>query len=701
MNWQAVVTRAQATRDSAYEPDPLLRGGLIEARTLELLPISIDPLHIFAASAIIPATEEERTAAAAYLGMQPPQHGHSHHISLDYAKLVRLGVRGILAEIEAFETRLDATPENAERRLFYAGARLALAGLVQYGARYREEATRLLRHETDPQRQRELQRIADALARVPFEPATTLFEAIQSMLLLHFGSRANEADSAVGRLDYYLDAYYQRDLDTGRITREEAAQWMQMLLAQLLELSRFSDCIVLAGCEADGVTPFANDLTYFILDAMAHLCLPGPQLGFRYSPGHPRDLLRRAMACVYAGSAHPGFFNDPVAISGLQRAGMTREQAADYANCNCVELTSAGRSYIISGYNYTNLVKPIEIMLNGGTPLVEETDWWSTWRLPPSMTILPQEYPTFDAFLAAYEQYLDAIITQLVADTNATFSNHDGTLLPLSSVFIDGCLARGRHARLGGAVCSQTFPSFVGFANAVDALAAIRQAVYEEQVVTLVELATACRENFAEGAELLRYLRTRCPKYGNDDQKADALAERLYNRIADRFQGLRNWVGQAYAPQYFGFMSHAARGQYTAATPDGRLRGASVAGTLGGDYGADIAGPTALLASVTRLDHTRASGGVAVNMTLSPAALRTEEDRERVLDLLLTYFSLGGMQLQYNYITSDILRAAQQQPDQYRRLMVRVAGYADRFVCLPRNLQDEIISRTQHGMMGT
>ncbi len=698
-NWWAlqdatVVPRAQAVREFADEPDPYLRGGYIARRVLELVPVRIRPAQLFAVgTAVYADSAEARQEAYAYLGTQPPLRGHSHHISMDYEKLIRLGVSGIRAEIDAAEA------EHPDRHTFYESLRLALEGLCIYARRHRDEALRLRDAEPDPARRAELQATADALARVPEAPAETLLEAIHAALLLHVASRTMEADSAIGRMDHYLDPYYRRDMAAGRITQEQAAHWMHNALAHLLEVTRFSDSLVLAGCEADGVTPFWGDLTYFLLDAVAALKLPNPQVGFRYCPGQPRALLRRAFACVTAGTGHPGFFNDPITIAGLERAGMTREQAADYANCNCVELTSCGRSFIVSGYNYTNLVKPIEVLLNGGTPMIAEEGWWADWNtVPPGTVALPETYATFDDFFAAYERYLDAVLDAVLRKTDTFQADQDGTCLPLSSSFIAGCIARGEHCSRGGAECMQTFPSFVGLANALDALAAIRQAVFEEQRVTLAELAAACRADFTGAEELHHYLRTACPKYGNDDARTDALAVRIFTRVAERLARARNVYGQAYAPQYFGWITHGARGATTAATPDGRHAGAAVAGTLGGDYGADTHGPTALLRSVTTLDHTRASGGVAVNLSLSPAVVRSDADIDAVLDLLLAYFAMGGMQLQFNYVDAATLCDAQVHPDAHRNLLVRVAGFADRFVALEPNLQAEIISRSRHGV---
>jgi (2S)-3-sulfopropanediol dehydratase len=693
MQDRMVVYRAQAARECAGETDPYLRGGRIQARTLELVPVTIDPLHLFAANALPPGfSDQERGEAYGYLGTQHLL-GHSHHISLDYRKLLRLGIDGILNQITSYERRPGLTHDQ---KSFYEGTRLALEGLKTYGRRYQAEARRLLETETNPARAAEFQRIIDALDQVPAKPARTMFEAIQSHLLLHFGSRTCEMDSAFGRLDYDLGPFYERDLAAGRITREEAALWIQVLLAHLLELTRFSDCVVLGGTEADGITPFHNDLTYVVLDAMAELQIPDPEIGFRYAPGQPRELMRRAMACVKAGTGHPGFLNDPVCIAALERAGMTREQASDYANCNCVELTSCGRSSIVSGYGYLNLVKPFEILLNGGRQIVEDANRW-IGRTPEPPPRVVGDYPTFDSFLDAFERYLDHGIDLMVQETDQWMrSMASSTPLPLSSAFIEGCLESGKHSMLGGALCQQTFPTFVGFVNAVNGLLAVRTAVYEKRTTTLAELGDALRNNFQGYEPLRQFLRTKCPRYGNDIADADAIAVRLFDRLAARLSLYRNIYGQAYAPQFFGWMTHATRGETTAASPDGRLKGEAVSGTMGGDNGTDECGPTALLNSVTSFDHTLCSGGLTVNLALSPSMLRSAGDIERMIDLTLAYFAKGGMQIQFNCVSTDTLRQAQQDPAQHRNLLVRVAGYCDRFICLPRNLQEDIIHRTQH-----
>jgi formate C-acetyltransferase len=731
---RSVTYRAQAALECAGEPDPHLRGARIVARTLDLFPATIAPLHLFAANGIPPtASDAERGRAYETLRSQPWIQGHSHHISMHYERLLRLGVRGVLAEVAEREAALDACPERVaqppsavapssmelpdsngftaeggcatscgdERRTFYAAVRISLEAFQRHAGRYRAEALRLMDETPDPARRTELSRIADALAHVPAEPARTFFEAIQSMLLLHFASRTHDADSAAGRLDHYFGPYYEADLAAGRITRPEAAEWVQVLLAHLLELNRFSDAVTLGGCEDDGTTPFCNDLTFFVLDAMAHLRLPTPQIGLRYTPGHPRELLRRGVGCVRAGTGHPGFFYDPVAIAALERAEFTRAQAADYVNCNCVELSSAGRSSIVSGYRYLNLPKMLEMLLNDGRQMLEETkELWLGFTSPPPESLLPLRCKSFEDLLAAFGTYLDHAIDGIVDSTNAGMKTRSATnsLAPLSSAFIEGCIETGRHAMLGGAVCGQTFPTFIGLVNAANSLAAIRQLVFEEKSVTLAEIAEACRSNFEGHAALRERIVNDCPRYGNDDPRADDLLRHLYDRIARSLEGRRNSWGQAYAPQYFGWLAHAMRGRHTAATPDGRLAGEAVSGTLGGDGATDRRGPTALLRSATSFDHTQASGGLAVNLAVDAALLRDDAGAERLVDLTLAYFAMGGMQIQYNCVSPETLREAQAHPDRHRHLLVRVAGYSDRFVCLDAPTQDDIVRRTQHAL---
>ncbi len=686
------VLQAQALRESEHEPNRFIRGGRISARMLELAPIEIWPQQIFAACGVAPQFDEAETEVAwDYLKTQAHRQGHSHHISLNYAKLIGRGVAGIVDDIDK---RLRDTSLSDDSRSFLESSRIAVNGLVSYGRRYQAEAKRLLAG-ADGSRALELQRIITALEQVPKQPARTLFEAIQSMLLLHFGSRTTEMHSAAGRVDLYLGPYYERDLREGIVEREEVAEWIQLFCAQIYGLSTFSDCIVVGGCLADGKTPFCNDLSYFVLDAMMRLNIPGPEIGFRYTPGHPRSFLRKAIDCVRAGTGHPGFFYDPLNIAALQRAGMSLEHACDYANCNCVELTSAGRSFILSAHSYCNLAKPIEILLNGGKPLLEDKMWG--WELPDPPPDLLQDYQNFEAFFAAYEGYLDRIVDNAVARSNGTLEYmQTGIMLPLSSAFIDSCIERARHAAMGGADCLQTFPNFIGFVNAVNSLAAIRHAVFETGRFSLDQLADACRNDFCSNAELHAFLMNDCPKYGNDDPGADALAKRIFERIARRLNAAINIYGQSFGTQYLGWRGHGTRGEGTAATPDGRRQGAALSGSVGGDCGTDRSGPTALMRSATGFDHSLASGGITVNMALSPTALRTDAEAERLVDLTLAYFDMGGMQIQYNCVSVDDLRDAQVHPEEHRNLLVRVAGYCDRFVDLERNVQDEIIIRHQH-----
>lgn len=692
---RAVLFREQATRDTAEVTPAMVRGGRFCARLLALLPVEIDEFHLFAANGLMPAfTEEESRSAWDYLATQPSQFGHSAHISLDYAKLLRVGISGLLQEIATAE-ELNVG-ENETKAAFYQGLRYALQGLLVYADRHRYAAESLLAETVDPVRRGELQRMVAALQQVPYQPAASFYEAIQSFLLFHFAIRTHEADAAVGRLDYFLDPYYRQDLENGLITREEAAEMIVSLLAQLRELSPFSDSVVIGGCDEFGA-PFCNDISYFVLDGMIELGIANPGIGLRYFPGMPRELLHRGFELVRQGNGHPGFFSDLSAIKALMRAGFSEQDARQYVNCNCVELSAAGCSSVVSAFNYSNLVKPIEIMLNGGKPIVSEEHQWPFHQTPYPLAEIPEEFPHFEDFFATYQRYLVFMIDKMVEESNNWLTHcTTGTPMLLSSALIADCIDKAKPAIHGGARYNQTFPSFVGFGNAVDSLAAIRQAVYLEKRYTLDELADFCRNDFAGAEEHRQYLLKNCPKYGNNDACADELAGKIFTFIAQELAQRRNIFGECYGAEYFGFTAHGLRGQCTAATPDGRHAHEAVSCTLGGDYGTDINGPTALLRSATSYDQSLAVGGTSVNLAVTPATLQNDDDIEKMIDLLLAYFKMGGMQLQFNCVSAETLQQAEAQPEKFRNLLVRVAGYTDNFVDLDYNVRQQIINRMQH-----
>jgi len=437
-------------------------------------------------------------------------------------------------------------------------------------------------------------------------------------------------------------------------------------------------------------------LTYFILDTTNELPLQGPQIWFRYAEGQPRSLLRRAFNPIKKGIAQPGFFNDGVVVPAMMRAGFTREHALDYVCCQCVELSSQGRSNILSGYCYNNFAKPAEILLNGGKSIIPDTSWlkWHWGDTIPDN--IPLDFNTFNDFMDSYEMYLRFLLRGLVENSNVRLAAKHEINYTFGSALIEGCIEKGILANEGSALYNQTFPNFTGVITAADSLAAIRQYVFEEKKASLSELAHMCKCNF-EGYEKERlYLLNRCPKYGNADASVDQLVSRIMNIVDDELMSHKNIFGEIFAAQYFGFSVINEQSYTLSATPDGRLYGETPSGTLGGDLGRERNGMTSFLKSVTSFDHNTAPGGLNVNLRISKTIITTDEDVEKLMDLLLTYFENGGMEIQINCISKEKLIDAQKNPDKYRDLCIRVSGQSLYFTELGSALQNQIINRVEH-----
>ena len=288
------------------------------------------------------------------------------------------------------------------------------------------------------------------------------------------------------------------------------------------------------------------------------------------------------------------------------------------------------------------------------------------------------------------------MLRTVVEASNNYLAAKPAIILTISSVLIEGCIEKNLSAIEGGALYNQTFPNFTGLITAADSLAAIKKYVFEEKKSTLAELAQMCANNFENCESVRQYLLNRCPKYGNEDPEADALAGRILNIADDELLRHKNIYGAEYAPQYFGWRVIEEQSYTLAATPDGRRRGETPTGTLGGDQGRDRSGMTALLNSIVSLDHTKAPGGMNVNLRISGSVLEKDADTEKLIDMLLAYFHSGGMEVQINCVSKEQLADAQAQPEKYRDLCVRVAGQSLYFTELGRALQDQIIKRVEH-----
>ncbi len=678
---------ANALLATKNEKNGYIRGALVTQYILENIPVYLHDYNLFAATGRIPLKDIEDAEArnerknTSFLSC-------SGHISLNLKKILKIGLTGVLNEID----EKLSEPGN-ENNSFLISTRTAIKAVRHYVDRYKILVSEKISSEQCDLRLDELKRIRNALKNVPDNPPSSLFEAIQALLIMHTVIRTvDKRNTSIGRLDFLLDEFYRKDIESSLIKKEEAAEWIQHIFLHSNEMTDIADSVQICGQTMSG-KPFFNDISYFCLDAVLSIKLPNPQIGFRYTKGVPYDLCKKAFKLIGKSLGQPGFFNDEIAIKALGKGGFKKEHARDYVNCSCIELSSAGRSNIMSGFGYFNLAKPVEMILNNGSMIVRDNKYESLEKSFKNVDL--DRVKTFADIKNLYKKFLKIMIKNIVAETNDIFKSKNKTqvFLPLSSVFIDGCIENGIHAELGGALYNQTFPAFTGLITAADSLAAIEKTVFTDKSITLSELSAACKNDFENDEKLRHYLLYQCQKYGNGNVDSDNIVKWIYDIVSDELSLYKNHFKEPYGPCYFGYVRFVDNGKLTGATPDGRKKGQPVTGTMGSDQGKDKNGITALFASVVNFDHTKSHGGIAVNASIDKSILKSDDGIKNTIELLLTYFSMGGMHIQFNCVDKDVLLDAQKHPENHQNLLVRVAGFTDRFISCSREIQNQIIDR--------
>ena len=633
------------------------------------------------------------------------------HVVADYERVISIGFFGIAEEVRRFRDRLDMTlAESLEKRIFYEAVLISLQAAIDFAGRFAALAERLAATEGDAVRRGELLTIAEVCRRVPAHPARTFWEAIQSYWFVHLliQIEANGHSISPGRFDQYLSPCYQVDLATGRLNRAQAQELVECFWIKCNELNKVREWVptqyfsgyplfqtVTLGGQARNGRDAVNDLTYVCLDATASLKLPQPTVIVRVHDGSPDEFLMAAARCLLRhGGGMPGFFSDEVAIPLLMRLGVTLEEARDWSVMGCAEPQVAGRFNTgTGGASHTNLLKVLEITLNGGTN--------------PQTGLGPcqgdgdlRTFRSFDEVMAAFRRQLAYYMRALPLLDNATsLAYAELTPTPLLSALIDGRLERGRDVSLGGPPNYHNLVQHAwGLANVVNSLAALKKLVYEQGRLSGGELAQTLADNFAglRGEEIRQMLLHRAPKYGNDDDEVDLIAREVVDLLAREAQKYRPLRGGCFGLSTQSLSSNVPAGAQVGATPDGRRAGEPLADNNSPAPGSDLRGPTAALKSVAKFDHALLSNGTILNLKFHPSAFQGEERLRKFVAMLRTYFDLKGFQVQFNIISPEVLREAQRQPDKYRNLVVKVAGYSALFSSLDRKLQDQIIERTTH-----
>ncbi len=615
------------------------------------------------------------------------------HRVIDYEKLLNVGIRAILAEVRERRAEIDfSQPGDAAKAAFYESVEISLDGFVLFCARAREALAERAAGEADPARRILLNRMAANFERAPLEPCTHFHEALQIMWFMQFSLCLMGDVSLTGRLDNYMYPFYKRDIETGYLTKEFAFELIEHLYLKHNEIyDTWPAAVMVGGVDRDG-KPVWNELTRMCIEAIRTTGLINPSVNVSYTPAMPEALLDKSLEIIAQGYTRPAFFNDRVIQEGLRAAGMAARDSRYYINSTCVEITPVGASNVQVATPYINLNKAYEYIFNGGRAICG-----AECRVKPDIEIDLADLKTFGDFKACTEQVVRGVIRANLEDTVRqlyVFSQYCAS--PLASAFIDDCLARGLDSGAGGAKYSYVYPCFPGFLNLVDALAAVKTAVYEQNLMTLSEMGDLLRANFEGNERMRQFLINRCPKIGNGVQAADEIGVAMYELIRDELKSYTTSVGATFHPSYFAWIMHGRLGKVAAATPDGRKAGEALSESLGAVQGMDRNGPTGILRSIEKIDQKYGIGGIATNLRFTKRLMESPEGRDAVKSYIKSFMERGCFELQFNVVDQKDLLDAKEHPEKHRTLMVRVAGYSDYFVNLSGEIQDEIIRRSEH-----
>jgi len=674
---------ARAWAAHTEDEDWLIWRGRRCAERLRAMPLDLEPGELIVGKPLFrPPTAEEQAelqkASEVLASMPPFPGGDAGHFHPDWEKLLTVGIGGILDEIAA---RASVSGLSAEQQAFYAACRIAMEGVSAFAHRVGQACEDMASQDAaDAARWQDLAAICRRMAT---EPPATFHEALQLMFMgltaLWFAE--DHGLTCSGRMDQTLRGFYEADLAAGRITRQDA---FEMICCLYIQLNRFlwpgSAVAVMVGGRDRQAQDVTNELTYLCLAARQATQLVYPTLGVAWHEGTPDELMDFCTRMVATGIGDPAFFNDEVIPLGLREHGVSEPDSYNYMNSTCVEIKVAGASHVWVTAPYFNLPQALlDVMGQAAQPEAS----------------VPA---TFAELQDRVRRNLADTIRGAAESLHRTWEERGRTgCFPLASCLISDCLERGLDFDRGGARYNWVENSFVGLANLVDSLIAVKHLVYEEGDLSLGELSRILQANF-EGHEALRQrIANTLPRYGNDDAEADATATEWTKFLIETTES--NTVGMhRYVPGFFCWIIHEMFGSQTGATPDGRRAGWALADGAGAAQGREKCGPTASVLSTTSWSHRKVLGGLVHNAKFPKSLLRTDSDLEALRAVIETYLKRGGFEMQVNVVGKETLLEAQEHPERYPDLLVRVAGYSDYFVHLNRNMQDEVIARTEHAL---
>ena len=632
------------------------------------------------------------------------QRGPGHTVGSE--KIYLKGFLDYKQDIQDAIDRLDYLndPEAYDKLNQLKGMSIACDAIIILGQRYAAYARELAEKETDEVRKQELLQIAANCDRVPAHAPETFWQAIQMYWFVHLGvtTELNPWDAySPGRFDQHLIRFYKKDTADGILNDEKALELLECLWVKfnnqpappkvgitLKESGTYTD---FANINTGGITPDGqdgvNDVSYLILDCMDEMKLLQPSSNVQISRKTPRAFLLRACEISRKGWGQPAFYNTDAIVQELLNAGKSIEDARRGGTSGCVETGAFGNeAYILTGY--FNLPKILEITLNNGFDKV------SGKQLGLKLGYA-EDFKTYDELWDAYVKQIKHFIDIKVAGSNVIETIYAKYMpAPFLSVITNDCIAKGKDYNGGGARYNTKYIQGVGIGTITDSLAAIKYNVFDKKTFTMKQLMEALEDNF-EGHDLILHLvKNRTPKYGNDDDYADDIMKDVFTMYRDTVTGRKTPFGATYRVDMLPTTCHVYFGEVMMASPNGRLAHVPVSEGISPEKGADTHGPTAVIKSCSKMDHL-STGGTLLNQKFTPSVVAGKEGLDNMANLILAYFNMDGHHIQFNVIDRETLIEAQKHPEEYKDLIVRVAGYSDHFRNLSKALQDEIINRTE------
>lgn len=628
------------------------------------------------------------------------------HTVLD-DKIYKKGFLDLIKDIEKSSERLDFLndPQAYKKKEELKAMKICAQALISYAHRHAAKALKLIEKEKNRQRKKELKKIADICSRVPGHSPRNFWEALQYYWFVHLGViiEYNTWDSFnPGRLDQHLFPFYKRDLEKGALTKEQAKELLQAFWIKFNnqpsppkvgvtaeESNTYTDfCLInLGGLTSDG-SDGVNELSFLLLDVIEEMRILQPSSMVQISKKTPDSFLMRAIEIIRTGFGQPSVFNTDAIVQELIRQGKTIEDARNGGASGCVETGAFGKeNYNLTGY--FNLTKILEITLNNGLdPRTGQKIGLSTGN--------PEQFTSFKELFDAFKKQLNHFIDVKIKGNNIVERLYaDDMPAPFLSLIIDDCIAKGRDYHDGGARYNTSYIMGVGLGTITDTLTSIKYNVFNKKIISMGELLQIIRKNY-EGYESIRQrFLNKTPKFGNDNDYADDIMKSVFEAYYEALNGRPNTKGGHYRINLLPTTVHVYFGEVVGATADGRREGEPLSEGISPVQGADRHGPTAVIKSAAKMDHLR-TGGTLLNQKFTPHLLADEGGMEKLAHLIRSYFRLDGHHIQFNVVSAETLRDAQRNPEKYRDLIVRVAGYSDYFIDLGVDLQNEIIRRTEH-----